>query len=334
MPLSTRLFAEKDIEGAHMVTNIDEDVEVEEDAEEVNDVASSDEEQDDRIRLASGEALDTGSVDQFLLKRDARIIAIVGEQESGKTTLICSLYDRFCHDSFSGFSFAGSDTLVGFERRMHYSRWISGRSTPETLRTSASESIQFYHLALADSNCSLCRTDLLLSDRAGESYVAARDNSDALSGLIEVAKADVLVFLRDGGRLVIPNQRAGALYSARQTLRAFLDGGLIGADTAAQVVTTKYDLILSDPDKEHVMGHLQNANAKLYESFGDRLASLTFWDVAARDPKGILEPAWQVDQLLRSWTSARVPPRAPCQPSQLRLINEFDRLLVRTPLNG
>src|SRR5689334_12983829 len=59
----------------------------------------------ERISLASGEALTSDEVEQFLRWRAATFVTIIGDSDSGKTTLICALYDRFLHGGFGGLQF-------------------------------------------------------------------------------------------------------------------------------------------------------------------------------------------------------------------------------------
>src|SRR5690606_3190353 len=135
----------------------------------------------DRVSLNAGEALEVVAVDAFLRRRSARIVAIVGDRDSGKTTLIGSIYERLLRGPFTGFKFAGSETLMAFERRAHYARSDSGRSTPDTPRTSRGEGLHFLHFSLVEDGQSPQRTDLMLADRAGETYREARDDSRRVS---------------------------------------------------------------------------------------------------------------------------------------------------------
>ena len=61
------------------------------------------------------------------------------------------------------------------------------------------------------------------------------------------------------------------------------------------------------------------------------MSELTFWNIAARDPKGAFAPAHGIDALIRDWVQPRkVDP--PDSSPEVPLVNEFDRLLTRTPL--
>jgi hypothetical protein len=284
-----------------------------------------------RVPLPSGEALSPAEIDQFLLWKPARFVTIVGEFDSGKTTLICALYDRFLRGGFAGHLFGGSRTLVGLEKKSHHSRIESGRVAPDTLRTSLSDGLQYFHLSLVSGNDMQSRVELMLSDRAGEHYRYARNNSDVVSGLIEVKKAHYVALLMDGARIADPVHRSGAMQSVRQTLRAFLDGGALSVISRVQVVTTKVDLLAEIPGKQALDTQLEKFRTGLKTDFGGRLGELSFWEVAARDPHGGFSPAYGMEELLTSWC-AYIPAAITRAPLQIALNTEFDRLLLRTPM--
>ncbi len=289
--------------------------------------------EEEQIALPTGEALTLDDVDEFLRWRPATFVTIVGDRESGKTTLICAIYDRFLKGPFAGYIFAGSRTLVALEKRSHYARAESGRAHPDTPRTSIAEGLQFLHFAVVRADRIHVRTDLMLSDRAGEVYRQARDNSALVGELIEVEKGDRLVLLLDGGRVADPVERAGAMQAVRQTLRAFLDGGAAGKASIVQVVTTKVDLLAHHTAKADIDRQLSVFRQRLVADFAPRLGDLSFWEIAARDPRGDFPPAYGVDALLADW----VAPRSAIVAYEERvtpLQSEFDRLLLRTPMEA
>lgn len=285
-----------------------------------------------RVALSPGETLTAEDVHRFLQWRDAAMIAVVGDSFSGKTTLGCAIYDRFLKGPFAGLEFVGSWSLVALERRSHYARAESGRTTPETPRTSIHDGVGYFHFALADNqDAARGRIDFLISDRAGEVYKRARGNSTLIPTLVEVIQADRVMLLLDGSRVADPVERVGAMHSVRQTLRAFLDNGAIGLQTIVQVVTTKYDVVAAHTDSRALLDILKDFQSRLEHDFGRRLSELTFWNIAARDPNGAFAPAHGVDALIRDWVQPRKVNPLNSLP-KLPLVSEFDRLLTRTPL--
>jgi hypothetical protein len=283
------------------------------------------------LDLPNGEALSIELVDRFLRWRPARFITVIGERDSGKTTLICSLYDRFLKGTFAGFRFAESWTLLGFERRSHYSRVVSGLSRPDTAHTSIQDGVQFLHLGVARLTDAL-RHDLMFADRAGETYAGIRAKPDTSRKLVELGKSDRLVLLVDGARVAEPSERAGALQAVRQTLRALLQEGVAGADTIVQVVTSKLDVIHNSPKRAAIEDRLTEFRAQMTEAFASALAGLSFWDTAARAPEGSHEPAFGVGSLLDDWTRPSDVASPTARPA-VHLATEYDRLLSR-PVGG
>lgn len=309
---------------------IDEDFETF-DAEEEDDSSEGPQlVENTRLILPSGEPLSPIEVDRFLLRKPAKFVTVVGEFDSGKTTLICALYERFLKGNFAGYIFSGSNTLVGFEKRSHHSRVDSGRAAPDTLRTSLHDGLRYFHLSLSHGDTFKPRVELMLSDRAGEEYEKARGNSELVDTLIEVKKASVVVLLLDGARLADPIQRAGALQAVRQTIRAFLDGGALMKHSKVQVVTTKFDLLQSVQIRGSLDQQVEIFQAGLLKDFAGRLGELSFWDIAARDPHGDFSAAHGMAGLLMSWcapSSINIKP----EPLRVALESEFDRLLARIP---
>lgn len=282
------------------------------------------------VRLPSGDGLTSAEVDEFLRWRPATFVTIVGDRESGKTTLVCAIYDRFLKGPFAGYLFAGSRTLLALETKSHYARVDSGSPQPDTPRTSLSEGLRFFHFAVAPTADAESRYDLMLADRAGETYKQARSKTALVHDLSEVAKADRLVLLLDGARVSNPPERAGALQSVRQSLRVFLDNGAVDETSRVQVVTTKIDLLSPHAEAQDIAAQLAQFRERLRGDFESRLAELSFWDIAARDPRGAFNPAHGLDALLVDWTTSRKI-SSPSRELATPVSTEFDRLLLRTP---
>lgn len=302
--------------------------------DEINDIVDEQVEaktEEHNIPLPTGEALDIKEVEKFLRWKPASRIAIIGDRDSGKTTLICTIYNQFLKGPFSDYIFAGSQTLVAFEKKSHYSRVDSGSSSPDTAHTSISDGLKFFHLAIIHQSRHEERFDLMFSDRAGEMYRRARDNSNNVDELSEITNSDRVILLLDGGRIAKAAKRAGAIQSVRQMLRAFVDTGALGRTSSVQIVTTKIDLLSNHAEKQAIDRQLEVFRNKLTSDFADRLAELSFWEISARDPNGNFIPAYGVDKLLIDWATSR-PETVPRSKVNIPLSSEFDRLLLRTPM--
>lgn len=179
--------------------------------------------------LPASSMLSLEDADVLLRWRKAAVITIVGERNGGKTTLVAQLYEQFLRGPFAQTLFCHSLSLQGFERKSFQSRAEYGADHPDTPRTSAQDGLAFFHIAVSDET-SLERTDLLISERAGETYREVRDRPELAANLIEVRKAAAIVLILDGQRVAEPRMRPGVFASVRNITRALVDSGDIGPE--------------------------------------------------------------------------------------------------------
>jgi GTPase SAR1 family protein len=250
---------------------------------------------------------------------------VVGERGAGKTTLITEIYERFLRGPFAGLLFAGSRTLTGFEKRCYLARLVSGAAAPDTERTSVQAGLRFFHLGLA-SLVSLRRVDLLISERAGESYREARNAPAKVRGFLELTKARTIVFVLDGARVANDRLREETFSSVRQLVRATAESDVISPGVEIQLVTTKIDLLQSET-LAHARESVAQFEQRIKEAYGDRFTKITSWRTAARNPSANAEPALGVAPLLQSWLSPPNPP--PTSIASPVLHDEFDHFLFR-----
>lgn len=254
------------------------------------------------ISLPSGEDLDANGVFEIARSRLARLIVIAGAADAGKTTLIASLYERFQYGSVSDYMFAGSTTLLGFERRCHLARAACRGLLPDTERTTISGGPRFLHLSLAKRGSPTARRDLILSDIAGEAFRQARDSSEDALKLAFVARADRFVLLLDGAKLIDARSRNATRTEGDQILRAMLDVAFLGAHSYVDIVFTKWDRVLGSPEKSAIDAFVADTNVLFQERFGRRIGRLrTFHTALRRSTTGGSAPGYDVDQLLPPW---------------------------------
>lgn len=270
--------------------------------------------------------LSVEDVDALLRWRRASIVAIVGERFGGKTTLVTEIYERFMRGPFAGALFAHSMSLMGFERKSYLSRADSGEIRPDTPRTSKSDGLLFFHLAVAEED-DLRRTDLLFSERAGEVYREVRNKPASASDLLEVGKAQSIALIIDGQRVAQDLRRAEVFASVRSILRALSDQRMVRADARVQLVTTKYDQLTGD-EASDARNALQVFEEQMIGTYQGRFFEIEAFRTAARDPRGVLEPAMGLSPLLRTW----LKPPPPFMESEVPLPDlesQFDRLMLR-----
>ncbi len=284
------------------------------------------------VKLPAGDVLRPEEVEVFQLWRAPIYVAIVGDNESGKTTLIGALYDRYMRGPFSGYHFAGSRTLMGFEKCWYLSRVDCDIGKAKTEHTSRQIGLHYFHLALVRGEGDTLR-HLLISDRAGEVYRDARDKPDVVPSLTELNIAHRVVLLVDGARIATLSEQADTLQGARQSLRVFLDHGGLDCRSNVNVVVTKSDLIANSATKPLIESRLESFRQGLKRDFSARLGSLTFMQIAARPEGDQLSVAHGLDILVADWAQSRpfdVPEKVPT----VQLEREFDRLLERTAIES
>ncbi len=275
--------------------------------------------------LPSSSMLSIEDAEILLRWRKASIITVVGERNGGKTTLVAQLYEQFLRGPFAQTLFSHSLSLQGFERKSFQSRAEYGADRPDTPRTSAQDGLAFFHIAVSDET-NLERTDLLISERAGETYRELRDRPELAANLIEIRKAAAIVLIVDGQRVAEPRTRAGVFASVRNIARALVGSGDIGPQTRIQLVTTKCDLLMGDGTAD-ALEALTEFEANLAALLDGKFPLATF-RTAARDPDGNVAPASGMDRLLQSWISPSSSSHLE-EPELPVLVSEFDRLLLR-----
>lgn len=180
------LFSEEDEDGEEEVgegIEDDSDVVIEK-AEEGN-------------NLFSGDAIDDSEIHTVTFAHLTKLILIMGEPASGKTTLLASVFNMFQKGGYAGFLFAGSKTQVGFEKRCHLARMASGRVTPEIERTSSDE-FSYLHLAVRNADLLQPVRHLLFTDVSGERFRLVRDYDDELERLTILKQSSEIFYVVNG----------------------------------------------------------------------------------------------------------------------------------------
>lgn len=275
--------------------------------------------------LPASSMLSVEDADKLLRWRKARVVTVVGERNGGKTTLVAQLYEQFLRGPFAQTLFTQSWSLQGFERKSFQSRAEFGAAHPDTPRTSAQDGLGFFHIAVSDES-SLERTDLLISERAGEAYREVRDRPERAMALVELRKAGVIALILDGDRVAQPRMRAGVFASVRNIARALLDSDSLDPQTTIQLVTTKLDLLTGE-GATAALEALTEFEANLASLLNNRF-KLTTFRIAARDPSGNVAAGSGMDELLQSWITAP-PSKYLEEPALPKLVSEFDLFLMR-----
>jgi len=262
----------------------------------------------DVVRLPLATAMSPEATYEVTRSSFARVVVCAGEQRSGKTTLLASIYEAFQQGQMGTLAFAGSRTLHGFELRCHLSRCQSGLEHADTDRTKPGEGFQFLHLGLLEMSDDT-PTDLLLGDMSGELYKAIRDSSDECLKYTFIGLAHEFVVLLDG-RKILNGEHSEAFAHATSLVRALVDTNVIGRRSRVTLLTTKWDL-LRVKGKEDERARLGELEQHFLETFRPMLGEVLCAHVAVRPDKG--DPMG-LETLVRAWTARaemRLPPAAP-----------------------
>jgi hypothetical protein len=294
------------------------------DVDDIEEVEEAEPRREDEARvlpLALGEALARRDASSLQRRRPSCAIGIVAPNDAGKTSLIASVYDLLQTGPIDGIGFAGSSTLIGFEKVCHDARTSSRRGMPHTERTSAGADATFFHLDLRPMDGDVL--SLFIADRSGEDYLAVADDLARSAGFFELRRADVLTVLVNGEHLADSAQRHETKAVTPQMVGALVEAGSIRRGCRLAIVLTKQDVVLASPHAARVEADFGELVDGIVEDLGTHFAKIERFAIAA-SPRDVanVQRGQGVDRLLRFW----LRPGALPQPA-LRHRNESTRLI-------
>lgn len=274
---------------------------------------------DEYLDLPSGDYLSPTRSATIASRSPTRLIVIAGGAECGKTTLLASIFELFQRGPFAGFSFAGSRTLLGLEKRCHLARIASNRSSPETEHTQLSPEDTLLHLRVRELDMESEPIDLLFTDLAGERFRLARDSTDECRRLGILKRADRFVVMLDGAKLSDAAGRHAAYADGRSLLRSCLDAEMLDIGSQVDVLISKLDIIEKHDGDGSVRTYIETIKSALSDDFSGRVAGLRFIEVAAspvEDTRSLGHnlhlcfPDWARVFIQRSYVGLHHPPIA------------------------
>lgn len=135
-----------------------------------------------------------GLLNDFIDTDKPKLVALVGFADYGKSTFIGSLYQLLIEKfSYGGYRFVDSETYVGFERRI-FLRRVNNEDTSDTKRNILGES-DVLHFKLCSEKGKY--NEILVSDKAGETYTKYTSSDGEITKDIVLANADLIVFFVD-----------------------------------------------------------------------------------------------------------------------------------------
>ena len=193
------------------------------------------------IALPSGEALFADEMEPLFASHPVSLVAPLGLNEAGKTTLIAMIYLFLRSGRLDGFRFAGSRTVVGLARRTHDASVASARNIGTTPRTGRETSGQHLHLAMrrtADDS----PAPLVLADLAGEHVRELQNGACPDVVCATLRRADHIPIVVDGVGVADPTTRSATILSTR-TLIGMLAKQDRNPAAELSVVLTKADML-------------------------------------------------------------------------------------------
>jgi len=215
--------------------------------------------QANRSMTATSEAasLDVRQCDRLLRERGAVLVAIAAGPETGKTTMIATIYELLHRDRLAGYRFGGSETLRGLEERCFLARIGSNGANPDTPRTPFAAQLSFAHLRVSTV---YGIRDLIFSDRSGEYFDNVVDQPARIGEFIELTRADIVLLLVDLHDLeATPHV---CVSYARRLFMAMDQGEVLSGKTVC-LVGTKADKLKGEDALERANAALSDLAADL-----------------------------------------------------------------------
>lgn len=277
---------------------------------------------EESVRFYDGDYLSLADTRGVTRAYPSKVILVAGPAASGKTTLLASIYNKFQRGPFASLVFAGSRSLIAYERICFPGRLASDRDAEETSRTPRANQPNFLHLGVRKQDLTSSRIDLLFPDVSGEIFAEMESSNDACRELTLLTRADAVAIVVDAGRLADGGRRQSARVSVDNFLRRCIEVGVIDTHTHVDIVISKWDLFASSESNE---SFLNNMLATLNDRYSHRVAKLHEFKVAARprDPSD-LPLAFGVDDLLTDWTTTTPPSKPTDAPPPIHM-RPFDR---------
>lgn len=249
------------------------------------------------IKLFTGRELSFKETTIITNRYDSKLIAIVGESKSGKTTLLAEYYINLQKQPIEEYFFAGSKTQTGFEERCFYATVGSKAKKPDTGRTQSRE-FSFLHLALKHKDeLDKEPTHFLISDISGETFREAKGSTVLMKDLTILKAADFILFIIDGEKIATKATRALTIEEAKTFIQKALDENIFDSKTNLKVAVSKWDFLHSDTSFDFS----DKIERVFKERFEGRLGRIEFTKLAARSENTDVKAGYGLYDLLKSW---------------------------------
>ena len=231
--------------------------------------------------IYKGDELKIEEISKIMRNLPTRIIILAGPAESGKTTLLTSIYNFFQKMNFKDYLFMGSQTLPGFEERSFLSRYESGNTFEDTARTNPQYE-SFLHLDIVIIKEMMKKISLLLSDLSGEKFRRMRDSTEACKEYSILKRADHFNLVFDCKELVKPTGKYIAKEYGLSLLRSLIEANMITKENIVNILFTKWDFISCLPNKQSNLDFISDIESEIREKYCDQVNRIESFKLACR----------------------------------------------------
>lgn len=272
--------------------------------------------------LWNGFKLDKAGASSLLKQEKYNLVTIVGLPDSGKTTLVVSLYELLQNNKFQNFSFKESRTLPGFELLAHPSRIVSEGKKAKTVRTSKMEGESFLQLKIVTKNNSF---PILLSDISGEIFELVKDSVEETRQVSSFYRSNNIVIVFDANKLLSVEERHSAKEDCLSLICSLVESKILLPSTKVQIVFAKYDVI--NPEDDRMLKIISGIRERVEKQLSEANIYFTFHEVAARPENDRYEAGYGVESLMTKW--CEVTPYKSIALAECELNTEFEKYLNR-----
>ncbi len=255
--------------------------EVEEEAEsDINEDSLNSEENAKFQEVYSGDALQLEECNYITSSSVSRLVILAGKVFTGKTTLLCSLFQMFQNQvSFADYFFAGSSTLIGFEKRCYESRISSGRQNEETQRTKIAPP-EILHLCVKKHEDP--KINILFTDISGEFFDQLCNSTEECKKFTLAKRADHFALFIDADQLSNLNERNGTKVNSLGILRSLVDSEMILPNTFIEIVFSRWDLLAEKPEVKKHIAFVNSLKAEIQSKYSEVYKNIEFYEIASR----------------------------------------------------
>jgi energy-coupling factor transporter ATP-binding protein EcfA2 len=263
------------------------------------------------VNLPLGTQLDDAAALDVAKSRPTEWIVLAGPTDSGKTTLLTSLYELFQWNKVKGYAFAGSDTLPAFEECCYLSRRNSGGSVPLTQRTKYDSNPKYLHLKVRSTGGLRLFMDFLFTDVSGEMFDHARDSVDECKEMHFLKRARHFLLFLDSAKGVQQDERWETVENGKALLRSCMYSEMIWQNCVVNVVWSRFDYFIAneaEPGHKVFRNQVEVEFRKTFAQLGSRLK---FCEIAARPLEvPTLHMGHGVQALLDQWAAVPLEMKA------------------------